>query len=877
MNRLFLWIAALSAFVLQSCENTDGIHDEIESLRDRVAALESRVSEVNTSIEALHKLMDESTVIVGVTPDEKGYVLELSDGSKYLVIEGERLDALVPLMDIDDEGYWIVSLDGGETFNRLQVDGKDVPAWPVADGEHAENASGITPRLRVAADGTWEVSLDGGITYEPLLQNGQPVNAAGDNVSLGYSSVFKSVSYDEESGLLSIELLSGTKLTLPVCNDFGLTVVAGENEKFYLGEKRSFEVVQSNVAEAVIQAPEGWRAELTETELVVTAPAVARQAEEQVTLSVVVTSPKGYLKIVPVELTLLNQRLDANACAAWRNFKAGSDDNVLLDYSYAGYKHGEVAPPDAWGLGYKVYNVLDYGLDPTGATSSRAAFVNLLTELKLTGKNASGGNQANANARAVIYFPEGDYVLHDETDDTRRDTPIVNDGEVIEYSSSDIIILGGNFVIKGAGRDKTRLIMKTKNYPATSDLWSSPVMINIKNNSSRIGNNYSALTSVTEDAAKGAFSVKVASTAGISAGAWVMLYLQNNDPELVAKELAPKSVDKPAMTDIQTVCVYDYHQVESVSGNTVTFCEPIMHEVEAKYGWEIREFPHYENVGIEDLTFVGNSKENFGHHVSWEDDGAFKPLNMMRLTNSWLRRVDFVNVSEAMTFSSAANCSAYDITISGNRGHSGVRSQGSSRIFIGKVIDRTSGYECTTSSGLPGGTFLENAGQYHASGVSNQSLGTVLWNNTWGDDALFESHSKQPRATLVDRCTGGFVQWRFGGDVSNVPNHLRDLTLWNLNATRAKHDFGGGVFKWWLPNNDWWKIMPPIIVGFHGAAVNFGVYSEAAGGWAESETSDELQTLYLESNGTPVEPQSLYEAQLRERLGYVPAWLNSLK
>lgn len=875
MNRLFLWIAAASALVLQSCEKTDGIRDEIGKLSDRVAALETRVGEVNTSIEALHRLMDESTVIVGVTPDEKGYVLELSDGSKYLIIEGEKLDALVPLLNIDAEGYWIVSLDGGATFTRLLVGGSEVPAWPVADGEHVENASGITPRLRVAADGTWEVSLDGGATYEPLLQNGEPVNAVGGNVVIGYSSVFKEVEYDEEGGLFSIELLSGGKLTLPVCDDFGLEIVAGESEKFYLGETRSFEVVQSNVAEAVIQAPEGWRAELTETELIVTAPAVARQAEEPVTLSVVVTSPKGYLKIVSLEVVLLNEQLDANACAAWRNFKAGTADNVLLDYSYAGYGHGEVAPPDVWGLGYKVYNVLDYGLDPTGQTSSREAFCALLRELKLY--RAPGDTHANANARAIIYFPEGDYVLHDETDDARRDTPIVNEGQTIEYSSSDIILLGGNFVIKGAGRDKTRLIMKTKNYPATSDLWSSPVMLNIKHNSTRIGNSYSALTSVTEDAAKGAFSVKVASTAGISAGDWVMLYLQNNDPELVAKELAPKTVDKPAMTDIQTVCVYDYHQVKSVGSGTVTFHEPIMHEVEARYNWEIREYPHYENVGVEDLTFVGDAKENFGHHVSWEDDGAFKPLNMMRLTNSWVRRVDFEDVSEALTFSSAANCSAYDITITGNRGHSAVRAQGSSRVFIGKVVDRTSGYECTTSSGLPGGTFLDNAGQYHASGVSNQSIGTVLWNNTWGDDALFESHSKQPRATLVDRCTGGFVQWRFGGDVSNVPNHLRDLTLWNLNATRAKHDFGGGVFKWWLPNNDWWKIMPPIIVGFHGAAVNFGVYSEAAGGWAESESSDELQTLYLESNGTPVEPQSLYEAQLRERLGYVPGWLNSLK
>ena len=42
MNKLFLWIAAASAFVLQSCENTDGIRDEIGSLRDRVIALEAR-------------------------------------------------------------------------------------------------------------------------------------------------------------------------------------------------------------------------------------------------------------------------------------------------------------------------------------------------------------------------------------------------------------------------------------------------------------------------------------------------------------------------------------------------------------------------------------------------------------------------------------------------------------------------------------------------------------------------------------------------------------------------------------------------------------------------------------------------------------------
>ena len=867
MNKLFLWIAAASAFVLQSCQKTDGIQDEIDSLRDRVAALEAKIGDVNTSIMALHKLMDESLVIVGVEPAENGdgYEVKFSDGKSYPVINAEEIKGSVtPVMGIDGEGYWTISLDGGATSVRIESNGEPVSAWPVAGGEHQENAEGVTPQLRVSADGMWEVNLGNG--WEPLLQDGQPVNAVGENV--GYSTSFKSVTYNEENGELVVELVSGETLTLPVVDTFGLTITAGENETFFLGETREFEVVQTNVAEVTIQAPKGWSAELEETTLKITSPA-QMPTQSEFTLSLVATSEEGYLKIIPMKLTLLNETWDASACEAWRNFKLRNDENVLLDFSYAGYKHGEVAPPDVWGLGYTVYDVTKYGLDPTGKTSSRQAFIDLLKTLKLTGKNDSGGNLANASARAILYFPEGDYVLHDESDDVKRDTPLYDDsGNVVaEYSSSDIIILGGNFVIKGAGRDKTRLIMKTKNYPATSDLWSSPVMLNIKNNQTRIGDSYSALTTVTGDAAKGSFSVEVGSTAGISTGDWVMLYLQSKDAELVTKELDPKTVDKPAMTDIQTICVYDYHQVKSISGNTVTFCEPIMHEVEAKYGWQIREFPHYENVGIEDLTFVGNAKTNFGHHVSWEDDGAFKPLNMMRLTNSWVRRVDFESVSEALTFSATANCSAYDINITGNRGHSAVRSQASSRVFIGKVIDRTSGYECTTSSGLPGGAFMENAGQYHASGVSNQSMGTVLWNNTWGNDALFESHSKQPRATLVDRCTGGFVQWRFGGDVSNVPNHLRDLTIWNLNATNVKHDFGADVFKWWLTANDWWKIMPPIIVGFHGGQVNFALTDE----------NGEKQLEYLESNGQAVEPQSLYEAQLRERLGYVPGWLNSLK
>lgn len=400
------------------------------------------------------------------------------------------------------------------------------------------------------------------------------------------------MTYDATTGLLAVELLDGEKLTLPVFDDFGLTVTASDNETFRLGETRAFEVVQNNVAEAVIDAPAGWTAVLGETTLTVKAPATFDAASQQAAVSVTVYSDRKYRKLVTLNVTLLDEQVDANAALAWRNFKAGTADNVLLDYSYAGYKHGEEAPADVWGLGYKVYNVVDYGADPTGVRSSRGALAALLKELKLSGRSDAGANLANANARAVIYFPEGRFVLHND-DDNVVDPTSANQKYTDSKGnnrSEEIFIRGGYFVLKGAGRGKTTLVMDTPNLPNNSEqMWSSPMMINIKHNSG-----LSDLTTVTGDAARGTFSVEVASAAGIGKGDWVCLSLSNNDPTLVAQELAPHRVEGN-MTDIQTITVEDYHQVASVSGNRVTFAEPIMYAVEAKWGWKIRKYPHYEH------------------------------------------------------------------------------------------------------------------------------------------------------------------------------------------------------------------------------------------------------------------------------------------
>ena len=53
------------------------------------------------------------------------------------------------------------------------------------------------------------------------------------------------------------------------------------------------------------------------------------------------------------------------------------------------------------------------------------------------------------------------------------------------------------------------------------------------------------------------------------------------------------------------------HQVTAVSNGKLTFAEPIMRKVEAKYNRKIKKYPHYENVGVEDLTFQGKAVKGF--------------------------------------------------------------------------------------------------------------------------------------------------------------------------------------------------------------------------------------------------------------------------
>lgn len=858
LKHLLLLVACSLLSTLYSCDDDDQAQSEF--MKEQLTAMEPSVNQLNTSILCYQNLIS-GELPVGVTPVEKGYKVELSGGGTYEVGSGENVDAFMPLITISKDGNWSYSFDGTNYIAFTDVSGKALNAYSL-EGIEAIYRS---PQLKIDSEGFWKVTCDGGTTYSYLSNPSQKKVPAFGSKGVGITSLFDNVVYNEAANELALTMKAEkTQVMFPVITTFYLKVKGSETEDdrtFFLGETRKYEVEASDVTKTKIVAPKGWEVTLQEGELSIKAPASATASKTQ-SINLVITSSQQYQRTVALDVKLLNMTFDESYCTAWKEFVAGSENNVLLDFSYAGYMHGEVAPPDVYSLGYQVFNVMDYGAVPNDDKSDREAFLKALeaagairTETKNTNQTTIRMNSYK-DMNAIIYFPAGKYILQDESE--------VNE-------SIDLTMQ--NFVIKGAGRDKTTIKMNAKNKVVTSgSLWSCPTMIQIKNYSGI--NMTSDLAKVTADATKGAFGVTVSSTSTIKAGDWVCLYLKNNDPELVAKEIVPYPVDDlSADVSIKKdgVEVVDLHQVASVSGDKVIFVEPIMHEVEAKYNWAVKEYKHYENIGVEDLTFEGKAEEKFVHHGEGVDgngsyDSEYKLIDFSRLVNSWMRRVNFVSVSEAASIVSCANVSVYDIDISGNRGHSAVRSNGSSRVFIGKVIDHSEGYRLITATTL--GEWMDNAGQFHGCGVSKPSMGAVIWNVRWGEDACYESHASQPRATLIDRCEGAFIPSRQGGDALEVPNHLNDLIIWNMNATRVAYESRwNNQFVWWDKSSIWSKTMPPTIVGFHGASINF----------AETFISDVPQYKRIESQGTRVEPYSLYEAQLRRRLGYVPAWLSALK
>jgi hypothetical protein len=507
---------------------------------------------------------------------------------------------------------------------------------------------------------------------------------------------------------------------------------------------------------------------------------------------------------VLLTLGFVNLLAQSPNCKIWDEFVAARKNgttSLLPDFSYAGYKFSEQALPS---VTYKMFSVIDFGAVPNDGKSDKAAIQKAIAA-------------AEKNGEGVVFFPRGRYLVNTEDDDN----------SIIKIASSKLVLRG-----EGSGSDGSILFFERDLPPADSTkLWTTPYAIQTD-----VAATDKKLTQVVADAASGSSEIEVAGVKEIKPGDWIVLVLKSNNKDLVNRELSPKQVDEKWTSILQKgVVVNERHLVKEVNGHHIVLHNPIYHEIEAEYGWSVNRFAHISQVGFENLAFEGNWLKEFVHHRSVQDDGGWSILKFSRTVNAWVKDCSFRNVSRAVDFSQSAAGTAFNILITGHVGHNAVSvGGGSTGILVARVDDQ--------------------AGMWHASGVSGgSSTGNVFWRCTHTPSTSFESHASQPRFTLFDNIKGGFFLGRAGGALQNLPNHGRYLVLWNYEETDAPEQ----NFEFWSSKTWYWKIVPPVVVGFHGAGTTF-------------KQSD---VAYEEGNGEVVSPVSLFEAQLKLRLGKLPQWM----
>jgi|TARA_R110002050_G_scaffold296094_1_gene455670 hypothetical protein len=522
----------------------------------------------------------------------------------------------------------------------------------------------------------------------------------------------------------------------------------------------------------------------------------------------------------------------------WVDAQVNNSTPTLPTFSYAGYHNGEIGLPVSFSQ--QVYNVTDYGAVANDNISDKEAI-----------KATIAAAEANNNG-GIIFFPPGRFIVHDTDPTVAGVTPDISD-EVIRISKSNIVIKGS-----GSGSGGTELYQKSHTtHPemATKD-YLCPYLFLFWNGED---SQNSFITDITGNSDRESYIVQVANTSNISVGQRIELYVKNNDAAFVDEELAPFSKSdffQPNNLKIANngVEVREIHEVVSKTANSITFKEPIHRAINATYGWKINNFKALEEVGIQDLKYTGGFIWKHLHHQAPQElfpsepnsgpnaflsSSGWSGVRFNHVVNGWITNVEFSAMSQAAIILFSANVTALNNVYTGNPGHNFITTNSSTGCFLGKNNDLTTGV-------------------WHGSGVNGKSIGNVLWRNTHPQNGSsgIEMHASQPRSTLVDACTGG-IFFNQGGALQSLPNHLKNMVLWNFEGVSYRNDF----VKSFRPNNEtaYAKFITPIISGLKGFTM--------------SNQANQYQV--NESPGTHVDEESLYEAQLKYRLGTLPNWITN--
>ncbi|MBJ7882991.1 DUF4955 domain-containing protein [Gelidibacter salicanalis] len=470
-----------------------------------------------------------------------------------------------------------------------------------------------------------------------------------------------------------------------------------------------------------------------------------------------------------------NTNNQSNEALVWQKYIGEIDTPdipKLFDYSYAGYKRGEVGVPKTFDA-LKTFNVLDFGAIPNDTLSDQNAIQAAI-------------NAAQLNNGGIVFFPPGEFLVN-----------------VKPTESNPIEITSSNIILKGSGWGKNGTTINMVNHMLQSfpdqPEWQVNYMYKFF---SKKGEGQPI--SITKNANEGAFSIEVEDGESFKNSKFIQLEMAPN-VDAVDSALQGKLTRPHWERIIETGVTYvGYHEIERISGNTIFLKDPLTHAINATHNWVAKSFYPLENVGVEDIFFKANFTDEFVHHKDFLHDNAWSMVAMARVANSWVRRCKFANVTGGVSLGNSYASSIVMLIFEGNSGHKLTNVAQSTRILTGLIND------------------VSSSGQFHGASMSHRTSGSVIW-RVKNPKQGWDSHAEFPINNLVDLYEGSKMT-NHGGFHKNEPHHLKGLTLWNYKRngdTITNYDFWkmSGKYK----NDMYWgfSVVNPNIIGLHGSLTTF--------------------------------------------------------
>jgi hypothetical protein len=511
------------------------------------------------------------------------------------------------------------------------------------------------------------------------------------------------------------------------------------------------------------------------------------------------------------------------------------DGPYIPDYSYAGYKNGEVQLPEPTGT---VFNVLDYGAKPDDALDDTQAVFKALAAAN------------NHQGPVILKFPAGRFILSDIIYIERSDFALKGEGkDTTLYYPFPLSTLPtpaafkelDEYLIKFDKRQREK--QNNVDMPFSLYAWSGGFIWTQSPNAR--GKAYleeyddfpEPLTVVTKGA-KDSLSITVEDSTEIAIGDVVKIEWYNKEGEF-GSILDAMYGDRMRFAKLGShhwnypdrALVTQMVRITAKQGNELTLSSPLVMEARAQWQPSVVPWEHLQNVFISDLNIDFPNGIAMPHHV----EAGFNAIYLMSLFDSYVNNVTINNADAGIISDDIANVTISDVTTKGEH-------DAHYTVHMGSVFN-----------------VLNEHIRVKNTAVHPLSFNTYAVKSVYKDSVVFsmarlDQHSGANHHNLFDNITAhiqldstqdSFKVFDGGGAGYWKPSHGRHSTMYNINVQVEGGKPGSITFNG--PSD--------------GVELNMiGVHSNR-----EFEVDYGVDTYFEQIGQIPLVP-SLYDYQLEQRL-----------